>query len=64
MILDYNYFLCVCVSECVCVSACRVLLVIEIGADTEVKYQGPVWSGKPCGGNILPVLSDVCSLIM
>lgn len=35
MILDYNYFL-------LCVCACRVLLVIEMGADIEVKYQGPV----------------------
>ncbi len=34
-----------------CVCVCRVLLVIEMGADTEVKYEGPVlW--KTCDGNI------------
>lgn len=43
-ILDYNYFLCVCecVCECVYVHVCSALLVIEIGADIKVKYQGPV----------------------
>lgn len=36
-------------------SVCRVILVIEMRADVEVKYQGPeLW--KVIGGNILPVL--------
>lgn len=37
MILEYNYFLCG--SD----SVCRAVLVIEMEADDEVKYQGPVF---------------------